>query len=168
MLQQDVQTSARRSVLKTLRGDVQLPAFMPVGTLGSVKGLTMDQVRATGAEMVLANTYHLTLRPGHQQVDDLGGLHTFMGWQGPILTDSGGFQIYSLAHRTSITEEGAVFQSHIDGAAVDLSPERSIEIQESLGSDIAMPMRRSHVPARSTCAVSRESRWENWPDYRSP
>lgn len=111
---------------------------MPVGTKGTVKGLTVEQVRATGAQMVLANTYHLTLRPGEDVVRQLGGLHTFMGWDGPVLTDSGGFQIFSLAERTQVSDHGAVFQSHIDGRRLEMTPERAIEIQETLGSDIAM------------------------------
>ena len=118
---------------------------MPVGTLGSVKGLELEQVRATGAEMVLANTYHLALRPGEDIVESLGGLHGFSGWQGPILTDSGGFQIFSLAHRTKVTEEHAAFQSHIDGRRVVISPERAVAIQEALGSDVAMVL--DHVVA---------------------
>ncbi|MBW3597031.1 MAG: tRNA guanosine(34) transglycosylase Tgt [Planctomycetes bacterium] len=130
--------AARRGVFSTPRGEVQTPAFMPVGTQGTVKGLTMDMVRATGAEMILANTYHLALRPGAEVVHRLGGLHRFSGWEGPILTDSGGFQLFSLAQMTRITEEGAVFRSHIDGAVFELTPERAIEIQELLGSDVAM------------------------------
>jgi queuine tRNA-ribosyltransferase len=130
--------AARRSVFCTPHGAVDLPAFMPVGTLGSVKGLEIGQLRATGTQMVLANTYHLALRPGAEVVRDLGGLHAFMGWDGPILTDSGGFQLFSLAQRTKVTEEQAVFRSHIDGRTVTLSPERAIAIQEALGSDVAM------------------------------
>jgi len=137
--------AARRARLSTPHGTVDTPAFMPVATLGSVKGLTIDQVRASGAEIVLGNTYHLALRPGEQIVAQLGGLHRMMQWDGPILTDSGGFQIFSLAHRAKITEELAVFQSHIDGSRVALSPERSIEIQEALGSDFAMVL--DHVVA---------------------
>jgi len=129
---------ARRGVFNTPHGPVQTPAFMPVGTLGTVKGLTIDAVAQTGAQMVLANTYHLALRPGETIVRDLGGLHEFMGWKGPILTDSGGFQLFSLAKLTKITEQGAAFRSHIDGSLFDLSPERAIEIQEALGSDVAM------------------------------
>lgn len=111
---------------------------MPVGTQASVKGLEIKQLRATGAQMVLANTYHLTLRPGEEVVAELGGLHGFMGWDGPILTDSGGFQVFSLAHITKVTEQEAVFRSHIDGRLVAISPERAIVIQEALGSDVAM------------------------------
>jgi len=122
-----------------------MPAFMPVGTQATVKGLAIDQVRNTGAQMVLANTYHLSLRPGEDIVRSLGGLHGFMGWDGPILTDSGGFQLFSLAQRTKVTDAEAVFQSHIDGHRFSLSPERAIEIQEALGSDIAMVL--DHVIA---------------------
>ena len=137
--------SARRSIYSTPHGDVQLPAFMPVGTQATVKGLTIDQVQDTGAEMVLSNTYHLSLRPGEQVVKELGGLHSLMQWDGPILTDSGGFQLFSLAAMNKVTEEQATFQSHIDGSTINLSPERSIEIQEALGSDIAMVL--DHVVA---------------------
>jgi queuine tRNA-ribosyltransferase len=122
-----------------------MPAFMPVGTQGTVKGLTVDQIVATGAQMVLANTYHLALRPGADVVRDLGGLHAMMGWKGPILTDSGGFQVYSLAERTVVSEEHVVFRSHIDGSTIELSPESAIEIQEQLGSDVAMVL--DHVVA---------------------
>ena len=129
---------ARRGTLQTPHGTVETPAFMPVGTVGSVKGLVIDQVQATGTRMLLANTYHLALRPGEDVVAQLGGLHQFMGWDGPILTDSGGFQLFSLAKLTSINDEGATFRSHIDGAILELTPERAVEIQQSLGSDIAM------------------------------
>ncbi|MCA9120223.1 MAG: tRNA guanosine(34) transglycosylase Tgt [Planctomycetaceae bacterium] len=137
--------AARRSSLTTPHGVVELPTFMPVGTQGTIKGLTVSQVRETGAQIVLGNTYHLALRPGEDVVSDLGGLHRFMGWDGPILTDSGGFQVFSLAESTKVTEQSAVFQSHIDGKKLELSPERSIEIQEALGSDIAMVL--DHVIA---------------------
>ena len=138
LLHTDARCLARRSVFSTPHGDVQMPAFMPVGTLASVKGLEIEQLRATGAEMVLANTYHLSLRPGEDVVASLGGLHRFMGWDGPILTDSGGFQLYSLAHLIKVTEEEAVFRSHIDGRLIAISPERAVAIQEALGSDVAM------------------------------
>ena len=134
----DANSSARRSRFTTPHGVVEMPAFMPVGTLGTVKGQTIDMVRQTGAQMVLSNTYHLSLRPGEQIVRDLGGLHGMMGWDGPILTDSGGFQVFSLAQMTKVTEQSATFQSHIDGSRIELSPERAIEIQEALGSDVAM------------------------------
>ena len=135
---QDPTTQARRSRIQTVHGTVELPAFMPVGTLGTVKGVEIDLLRKTGSQMILGNTYHLSLRPGEHVVRALGGLHCFCGWDGPILTDSGGFQIFSLAKTRKINEQGAVFQSHIDGRRVELTPERAIEIQETLGSDIAM------------------------------
>jgi queuine tRNA-ribosyltransferase len=111
---------------------------MPVGTAATVKGLTAQMIRDTGAQMVLGNTYHLALRPGADVIRDLGGLHRFMGWDGPILTDSGGFQLFSLAKMTKVTEHGATFRSHIDGQLLELTPERSIQIQQDLGSDVAM------------------------------
>jgi queuine tRNA-ribosyltransferase len=129
---------ARVCTFQTPHGAVEMPAFMPVGTQGTVKGLTPDQLRATGAQMVLSNTYHLSLRPGEQVVRDLGGLHHFMQWSGPILTDSGGFQLFSLAEMTKVSEAGAVFRSHIDGRKIELTPERAVAIQEALGSDVAM------------------------------
>lgn len=135
---QDSGCDARRATFHTPHGPVELPAFMPVATQGTVKGLTIDQVRRTGTEMVLGNTYHLTLRPGEQIIAELGGLHEFMGWNGPILTDSGGFQLFSLAQLTTIREEGALFRSHIDGSAIEITPERAVDIQEALASDIAM------------------------------
>lgn len=160
---QDSTSSARRGVFTTPHGAVQTPAFMPVGTQGTVKGLEIGMVRQTGAEMILGNTYHLSLRPGDDIVAELGGLHKFMGWDGPILTDSGGFQIFSLAQMRKITEKEAVFQSHIDGRKIHLSPERSIEIQENLGSDIAMVL--DHVvelpnePKVIREAMDRSIRW---------
>jgi queuine tRNA-ribosyltransferase len=134
----DAGCAARWATFATPRGEVELPAFMPVGTQATIKGLTADQVRATGAQMILANTYHLTLRPGEDVIRQLGGLHQFMGWPGPILTDSGGFQLYSLAQMRRITDDGATFRSHIDGRLLELSPERAIAIQEILGSDVMM------------------------------
>lgn len=134
----DRSTAARAGTFYTPHGPVQTPAFMPVGTQGTVKGLTADALRATGAQMILANTYHLALRPGEDVVSALGGLHRFSGWDGPILTDSGGFQMFSLAQNTRISEQGAEFRSHIDGRKMLLTPERAVEIQEALGSDVAM------------------------------
>jgi len=134
----DAATGARRATLTTPRGDVETPAFMPVGTVGTVKGLCIDQLCTAGAQILLANTYHLTLRPGAEVVEELGGLHRFMAWDGPILTDSGGFQIFSLAQQAEITEEQATFRSHVDGRVIELSPERAVDIQQQLGSDIAM------------------------------
>src|SRR5574340_498497 len=134
----DPSCEARLGKIKTPHGDVSTPVFMPVGTQATVKALTPEQVRGLGAEMILGNTYHLYLRPGQRLIADLGGLHRFMNWHGPILTDSGGFQIYSLGALRKITEEGATFQSHIDGSSHFLSPESAIEIQTALGSDIMM------------------------------
>jgi queuine tRNA-ribosyltransferase len=133
--------SARTGVLSTPRGDIRTPAFMPVGTAATVKALTTDQVRATGADIILGNTYHLMLRPTAERVHRLGGLHRFMGWSRPILTDSGGFQVMSLSKIAKVDETGVAFQSHLDGSRHALSPERSIEIQaDLLGSDIVMQL----------------------------
>ncbi len=131
--------AARTGALQTPRGDIRTPAFMPVGTAGTVKGLLVDQVRAAGADIVLGNTYHLMLRPGAERVARLGGLHEFMRWPHPILTDSGGFQVMSLSNLRKITENGVTFRSHIDGSAHELTPERSIAVQaDLLGADIVM------------------------------
>lgn len=132
--------AARRGRLTTARGAVETPAFMPVGTRGTVKALGPDDLTAAGAQIVLANTYHLLLRPGHEVIRELGGLHTFMGWDRPILTDSGGFQVFSLSKIRTITEEGVEFRSPVDGSAHALTPERSIEIQHALGADIIHPL----------------------------
>jgi queuine tRNA-ribosyltransferase len=133
--------AARTGVLRTPRGEIHTPAFMPLATAGTVKALTLDHVRQTGAEVILGNTYHLMLRPGAERLGRLGGLHRFMRWNGPILTDSGGFQVMSLAKISKVTEAGVVFQSHIDGSRHQLTPERSIEIQADLiGSDIVMQL----------------------------
>ena len=129
---------ARRGELKTAHGTVQTPIFMPVGTQATVKGVTPENLHELGAQIILANTYHLFLRPGHELIRSLGGLHKFMNWQGPILTDSGGFQIFSLKDISKINEEGATFQSHIDGSKRFLSPELAVQIQEALGTDIMM------------------------------
>ena len=130
--------AARTGAIHTPRGDIRTPAFMPVGTAATVKAMLPQSVRDTGADILLGNTYHLMLRPGAERVARLGGLHKFMDWQRPILTDSGGFQVMSLASLRKITEEGVRFQSHIDGHAEFLSPERAMEIQRLLGSDIQM------------------------------
>ncbi|MCE2509661.1 MAG: tRNA guanosine(34) transglycosylase Tgt [Alphaproteobacteria bacterium] len=129
---------ARLGRLETAHGEVHTPAFMPVGTAATVKAMTPEMVRATGAEILLANTYHLMLRPGAERIARLGGLHRFMNWDGPILTDSGGFQVWSLAKLREIREEGVVFQSHLDGSRHELTPERAIEIQHQLDADITM------------------------------
>ncbi|MFU8818811.1 MAG: tRNA guanosine(34) transglycosylase Tgt [Desulfurivibrio sp.] len=132
------QCAARRGELQTLHGVVQTPVFMPVGTQATVKGVTPENLRELGAQIILGNTYHLYLRPGHELVKKLGGLHRFMNWPGPILTDSGGFQIFSLQQLARISEEGAAFKSHIDGSGLFLSPESAVAVQEALGSDIMM------------------------------
>ncbi len=156
--------AARTGVLKTPRGDIRTPAFMPVGTAATVKALTVDQVAATGADIILGNTYHLMLRPTAERVKRLGGLHRFMRWDKPILTDSGGFQVMSLSKISKVTEEAATFQSHIDGSRHVLSPERSIEIQaDLLGSDIVMQLDEL-VPLPSDDdkvaeAMRRSARW---------
>jgi len=134
----DNETRARTGLIKTGHGIVKTPAFLPVGTQGSVKAMRPDEVRAIGYEMVLANAYHLMLRPGVEIIEKIGGIHSFMGWDGAVLTDSGGFQVMSLGRDVQVTDDGARFRSHIDGSHVFLSPELSIEIQERLSSDIAM------------------------------
>src|SRR5262245_13926644 len=141
----DTASGARLGRFATPHGNVDTPAFMPVGTQGTVKGVDPGRLRETGAQLILANTYHLSLRPGEQTVAALGGLHAFMRWDGPILTDSGGFQVFSLAERVVVDEQGVRFRSHIDGAAVELTPERAVAIQEQLGSDVAMVL--DHVVA---------------------
>jgi queuine tRNA-ribosyltransferase len=155
--------AARQGMLNTAHGMIRTPAFMPVGTAATVKALTPDMVRQTGADIVLSNTYHLMLRPGAERVARLGGLHKFMNWPGPILTDSGGYQVMSLSALREISEEGVSFRSHIDGAAHKLTPERSIEIQNLLDADITMafdectPFPASHEEALSSMA--RSMRW---------
>lgn len=155
--------AARAGLLHTAHGDVQTPVFMPVGTAGTVKAMTADAVRATGSRLVLGNTYHLMLRPGAERVARLGGLHRFMDWHGPILTDSGGFQVMSLAELRKLDDDGVTFQSHIDGTKHRLTPERSIEIQHLLGADITMafdectPFPAAHEAAASSMRLS--MRW---------
>lgn len=155
---------ARNGVLVTPRGEIRTPAFMPVGTAGTVKALTVEQVAATGADIILGNTYHLMLRPTAERVARLGGLHRFMRWEKPILTDSGGFQVMSLSKIAKVTEEAVTFQSHIDGSRHVLTPERSIEIQaDLLGSDIVMQLDELvSLPAtdeRTAEAMRRSARW---------
>ena len=130
--------AARQGNFCTPHGEVKTPAFMPVGTLGTVKGLIMEEVSALGAEMVLANTYHLYLRPGHELVGRLGGLHDFMRWDGPILSDSGGYQVFSLTKIRDLHEDGVEFQSHIDGSKHAFTPEYVVDIQRTLGADVIM------------------------------
>ncbi|HUV32352.1 MAG TPA: tRNA guanosine(34) transglycosylase Tgt, partial [Devosiaceae bacterium] len=137
---QKTKGAARRGTISTPHGTVETPAFMPVGTAGTVKGLYPHQVRELGAQILLGNTYHLMLRPGAERVAELGGLHEFMRWDGPILTDSGGFQVMSLAKLRKLDADGVSFRSHIDGAEYRLTPERSIEIQSLLGADILMQL----------------------------
>ena len=159
----DATSMARRGVFLTPHGPVQTPGFMPVGTQGTVKGITIDQVKATGANMILGNTYHLALRPGHEIVRRLGGLHGMTGWEGPILTDSGGFQVFSLDAINKVTEQQVTFRSHIDGAIINLTPEYSIEIQEALGSDVAMVF--DHVialPAETEAVIDATERSVRW------
>ena len=132
--------AARTGFVSTPRGRIRTPAFMPVGTVATVKGLYFDQVKAAGADIVLGNTYHLMLRPGAERVAKLGGLHKFMRWDGPILTDSGGFQVMSLSSLRKMSEQGVTFRSHVDGAYHEMSPERSVEIQGLLGADIQMQL----------------------------
>ena len=154
---------ARLGLLHTPHGAVDTPVFMPVGTQASVKGLTPDQLEAAGARMVLGNTYHLALRPGDDLIAEMGGLHRFMRWDGPILTDSGGFQVYSLAPTRKITDHAAVFRSHIDGALLELTPERAVAIQENLGADVAMCLDEcppfGALPAVLREAVRRTLHW---------
>ena len=137
-LKNDGSSKARRGQLNFTRGQVETPTFMAVGTQATVKSLTPKQIEETGSKIVLGNTYHLMLRPGPKLIEKLGGLHHFMGWKGPILTDSGGFQVFSLADARKITEDGVTFRSHIDGSNHMLTPEKSMDIQEALGSDIVM------------------------------
>ncbi|WP_275975870.1 tRNA guanosine(34) transglycosylase Tgt [Geothrix terrae] len=154
---------ARAGGFHTSHGEVLTPAFMPVGTQGTVKGITPVQLREVGPQVILGNTYHLGLRPGDSLVARLGGLHRFMGWDGPILTDSGGFQVFSLASLRKMTEEGVTFQSHVDGSPQFLSPERSMEIQRNLGSDICMAL--DECPpgrmerAKLEISMARTTRW---------
>ena len=155
--------AARTGVIVMPRGEIRTPAFMPVGTAATVKAMRPEEVRASGADIILGNTYHLMLRPGAERVARLGGLHRFMGWDRPILTDSGGYQVMSLSELTKVTEEGVSFASHLDGSRHMLSPERSIEVQRLLGSDIVMQFDQL-VPTTSerqaqVDAMERSIRW---------
>lgn len=159
----DTGSKARLGLLQTPHGAVETPIFMPVGTQATVKTMTPEEVRETGGRLILSNTYHLYLRPGHELIRDAGGLHRFMNWDGPILTDSGGFQVFSLGPMRKIAEEGVTFRSHIDGSEHFFSPEKAIEVQMALGSDIAMafdecaPYPCSHDYALE--ALNRTTRW---------
>ena len=159
----DPGSGARVGRWETPHGVVETPAFMPVGTLATVKGLTPEQLKQTGAQMVLSNTYHLALRPGSEVVAELGGLHKFMGWDGPILTDSGGFQVFSLASQRKIDDEKVVFRSHIDGSLLELSPEQAVRIQEQLGADVIMCLDEcpphDAPPEKLLAAVDRTTLW---------
>jgi len=163
LLAKDTETGARRGRLSTLHGAVETPVFIPVGTQGTVKAVTPDHLRAIGAQVILGNTYHLNLRPGSELIRDLGGLHRFMGWDGPILTDSGGFQVFSLAKLREVRADGIAFQSHLDGAKLFLGPKEVMAIQANLGSDIAMVL--DECPPwpvdRDACALAceRSLRW---------
>jgi queuine tRNA-ribosyltransferase len=163
LLKQDTATAARRGRLQTRHGVVETPIFMPVGTQGTVKAVTPRHLREIGAQIILGNTYHLNIRPGSELIADLGGLHGFMGWDGPILTDSGGFQVFSLAKLRDIRDEGVAFQSHLDGKKLFLGPREVMQIQRNLGSDIAMVI--DECPPwpceRDACAkaVERSFRW---------
>ena len=154
---------ARLGRMETAHGAVGTPAFMPVGTQGAVKGLTVDTVRASGAEIVLGNTYHLMIRPGAERIARLGGLHRFMNWPGPILTDSGGFQVMSLAKLRTVEEDGVVFRAHTDGSRHRLTPAGAVAIQHSLGSDITMVLdectRFPASEAEAADAMRRSARW---------
>ena len=156
-------TGARLGRLTTPHGVVDTPAFMPVGTAGTVKGLTQQALAELGVQILLGNTYHLYLRPGHELIRKIGGLHKFMSWPGAILTDSGGFQVFSLAELRKVTDEGVVFRSHLDGSEHFLTPEKSIEIQQALGSDIAIAFDECiEYPAdhaRAADAVKRTAEW---------
>ena len=155
--------AARTGVIAMERGEIRTPAFMPVGTAATVKAMRPEEVRASGADIILGNTYHLMLRPGAERVAKLGGLHRFMGWERPILTDSGGYQVMSLSELTKVTEEGVTFASHLDGTRHLLSPERSIEVQALLGSDIVMAfdqlVKTTDTPAQQRAAMERSMRW---------
>ena len=163
LLQTDPATGARRGRLITRHGAVETPVFMPVGTQGTVKAVTPAQLREIGAQIILGNTYHLNLRPGSELIRGLGGLHKFMGWDGPILTDSGGFQVFSLAKRRCVRDDGITFQSHLDGATIFLGPGEVMAIQQNLGSDVAMVL--DECPPwpceREVCvrAIERSRRW---------
>jgi queuine tRNA-ribosyltransferase len=148
--------TARTGVITMQRGEIRTPAFMPVGTAATVKAMRPEEVRASGADIILGNTYHLMLRPGAERVAKLGGLHRFMGWERPILTDSGGYQVMSLSDLTKVTEEGVAFASHLDGSRHMLTPERSIEVQRLLGADIVMQFDQL-VPTTSTREQQREA-----------
>ncbi len=178
--------AARRGRIATAHGTIETPAFMPVGTAATVKAMTPEAVAGTGAEIVLGNTYHLMLRPGAERIERLGGLHRFMNWARPILTDSGGYQVMSLTQLRRLDESGVTFRSHIDGRAFALTPESSVEIQRRLGSDIAMAFDEctpypveapapamacsasSRAASTRRCAPNRRSGWWRWDSTATP
>ncbi|MEX2426001.1 MAG: tRNA guanosine(34) transglycosylase Tgt, partial [Thermomicrobiaceae bacterium] len=159
----DQNSRARSAELTTQRGPVQTPVFMPVGTQAAVKTLSSDEVRAAGSSIILANTYHLLLRPGPEIIREAGGVHRFMNWDGPILTDSGGFQVFSLASRRKVQESGVEFRSHLDGHKLELTPESAVDIQIGYGSDIMMPLDElagyDATPTEQESATARTVRW---------
>ncbi|HEX4793654.1 MAG TPA: tRNA guanosine(34) transglycosylase Tgt [Humisphaera sp.] len=163
LIAKDPASHARLGRVSTRHGSFDTPAFMPVGTQGTIKGVLPDQVAATGSQIILANTYHLLLRPGEQTVKELGDLHAFMSWPGPILTDSGGFQVFSLSDIRTISDEGVSFKSHIDGSIIELTPRRSIQVQNDLGADIIMAFDEcppgTAERAYQAQAVERTLRW---------
>ena len=163
VIARDVATAARTGVLRTRRGEVATPAFMPVGTQAAVKSVTPEEVRRTGADILLANTYHLMLRPGVDVIRSAGGIQRFMAWDGPILTDSGGFQVFSLAQRRDVREAGVRFRSHLDGSAWELTPEAAVDLQLGFGSDVIMPLDDvvgfGSTPADQHAAMERTHRW---------
>lgn len=164
IIKESKHSKARAGILKTAHGDIRTPVFMPVGTQATVKALTPDMVKAAGADIILSNTYHLHLRPGADLIADLGGLHSFMAWDKPILTDSGGFQVFSLSKIRKIHENGITFKSHIDGSQHEFTPRRVIDIQRQLGSDIMMPLDicTPYPASRQQCEDDLDitSRWE--------
>ncbi len=163
LIKEDERTKARRGELHTPHGSLETPVFMPVGTAATVKAMRPEDVKGLGARIILSNTYHLYLRPGHEIIREAGGLHKFMNWDGAILTDSGGFQVFSLGDLRKITEEGVTFRSHIDGSLHMFTPEKSIEVQNALGSDIIMAFDEcTPYPAKRSYAeqsLQRTSRW---------
>ncbi len=162
--QQSKTSKARLGVLKTPHGDIETPVFMPVGTLGSVKAMLPEMLLNEGAQIILANTYHLYLRPGVEVLDSFGGLHEFMNWHKPILTDSGGFQVFSLGQLNKVTDHSVIFRSHLDGSLIELTPEKVIQIQQSIGADIIMPLDECLPPDVSKDVVAksikRTTSWE--------
>src|ERR1700693_5193604 len=154
---------ARAGTIHTAHGSVQTPIFMPVGTQATVKSVSPEELREAGAAIILANTYHLMLRPGSRLIADFGGLHEFMHWDGPILTDSGGFQVFSLGHLRKLSEEGAAFKSHLDGSPHLLTPESVMQIEAELGADIILPLdicaAYPCTPVEAKAALERTHRW---------